>query len=151
LHATIAQVTRDMEVLKYNTAIAALMKYLNTLDEASGVSESELRALVRLLAPFAPFVTDELWERLGGETSIHTQAWPEADEGALRVSEQTLVVQVNGRLRDRVTLPAELPPDEITRFVLSSERVRRYLEGRTVRNVVHVPGRLVNVVLDDAG
>jgi leucyl-tRNA synthetase len=152
-----------MEALKYNTAIAALMKYLNDLEEQrSGgqrplvdapaarpqqdVTPAEVRTLLLLLAPFAPFITEELWSRLGEADSIHTQRWPEADPAALWDEVVTLVVQVNGRLRDRIAVPADLEAEEIERRALAQANVQRFVAGHPVRQVIHVPGRLVNVV-----
>jgi leucyl-tRNA synthetase len=146
LHGTIMHVTRDIEALKYNTAIAALMKYMNMLAAAPDIARAELDALSRMLAPFAPFLAEELWERLGGTGSIHTQPWPEADKAALADEVETIVIQVDGRVRDRIELPTGLQEAEVASRAAETARVRSFLQGRSVRTVVHVPGRLINFV-----
>jgi leucyl-tRNA synthetase len=149
LQRAIEQVTRDVQALKYNTAIAALMKYLGELDAEQDVTQVELSVFLRLLAPFAPFVTEELWERIGEAGSVHASEWP-LPESAPSAEVEILVVQVNGRVRDRIELPARLEAEEIRRRAVTSARVQRFLGGRAVRAVVHVPGRLLNIVVDEA-
>ena len=147
LHATIRQVTDEITVFKYNTAIAALMKYLNTLEaRPAGVTRAETRALVTLLAPFAPFIADELWHVLGGSGSVHAQSWPEVDEAALRTERVTLVVQVDGRTRDHITVSTDASAEDIRTAALAAPNAARFVAGAAVRGVVIVPGRLVNVV-----
>jgi leucyl-tRNA synthetase len=147
MHSAIRQVTEDTAALKYNTAIAALMKYLNELERQAAVALEELTTFVRLLAPYAPFITEELWHHLGHTSSIHTQSWPQYDEAAARADTVTVVVQVNGRLRDRLVVPADLPETAVTERALALENVQRHVRSRAVRNVIYVPGRLVNLVL----
>ncbi len=104
---------------------------------------------LRMLAPVAPHIAEELWERLGyldARGSVHIQPWPEVDEKAAQAEQVTLVVQVNGKLRDRITIPVGLADDEARRLALESEGVRRFLEGLEVKQVIVVPGRLVNIV-----
>jgi leucyl-tRNA synthetase len=146
LHVTIQRVTGDIETLKYHTAIAALMGQLNAMEARPRATREEVETFLRLLAPFAPYVTEEMWARLGHKRSIHTSAWPEVDLAALRRASVPLVVQVDGRLRDHITVPAEASEAEIEGIALSAEGVRRALGERPVARVVHVPGRLVNVV-----
>ncbi|WIG61672.1 MAG: Leucyl-tRNA synthetase [Ktedonobacterales bacterium] len=145
-HATIQRVTVDTEALKYNTAIAALMKYLNGLERAEQVTRAESETLLLLLAPFAPFVTDELWHRLGHRSSIHTQRWPEVDASALRAETLTIIVQVNGRMRDRVEVAAEATEAEVTQMARDAEKARRAIGDAPIRQVIYVPERLVNIV-----
>jgi leucyl-tRNA synthetase len=148
LQSAIEQVTRDVPALKYNTAIAALMKYLGALEAERHITHLELSVLVRLLAPFAPFVTEALWERMGETGSVHASAWPQP-EPVPSLDVQTLVVQVNGRVRDRIEVPAGLASEEVGRQAMASARVQRFLGDRAVRTVVHVPGRLINIVVDE--
>lgn len=150
MHQTIKRVSEDIPVLKYNTAIAALMEYLRALEERPAqvpIAQEELRTLLLLLAPFAPFITEELWESLGHTNSIHRAAWPSFDEEALRQEFMTIVVQVNGRVRDRLEVSSDASEEEIRQLALASERVQRFLAGQAVSKVVYVPGRLVNVVV----
>jgi len=146
MHEAIKRVTEDIPALKYNTAIAALMEYTNALTDKRVVSRVEVRALLVLLAPFAPYVAEELWERLGEPYSVHRQPWPAYDLAALRRETITLVIQVDGRVRDRVELPADATAEEARAVALASEKARRAVGERRVRDVVYVPGRLANVV-----
>ena len=154
LHQTLKQVTRDFEAFQFNTVVAALMELQNEISQArtQGVSGTpawrETREIyLKMLAPIAPHIAEEIWERLGKDGSIHRQPWPEVDEKAATAEEITLVVQVNGKLRDRVTVPVGIADDEARRLALESEGARRFLEGKEVRQVVVVPGRLVNIVV----
>ncbi len=150
LHETIARVTTDIAALKYNTAIASLMGYLNTLEAQPAVTRAETQTLLRLLAPIAPYITEELWARTGGAGSIHTQPWPEADPAALQRATITLIVQVDGRLRDRIAAPAGLTEAEARAHALASERIQRTLGptgAEAVRRVVYAPDRVINLVM----
>ena len=148
LHDAIRRVTNDIAALKYNTAIAALMKYLNELDNQAHVTREEVRGFVTMLAPFAPHLTEELWAIAGSAGSVHAQSWPEADAEALIPPSATIVVQVNGKVRDHIQITAGDSEDDITARALDAARIRALTAGRTVRQVIHVPGRLVNVVIE---
>ena len=148
LHRTIEQVTRDIEQLKYNTAIAALMKYANVLARAANNSREELRALTLMLAPFAPYVTEGLWQRLGGQESVHRGPWPAYDSAATASTTATVVIQVNGRVRDRLILASGASEEEARAAAQASPKLAPWLRGRTIRQFVYVPGRLLNVVVD---
>jgi len=152
IHRTIRRVTQDVEAFKFNTAVAALMECLNDMaahHQDYGVT-AELaeaaRTFVLLLAPLAPHIAEELWARLGGPYSVHGQPWPTWDETQIAEEIVTLAVQVDGRRRDRLTVPADMTEAEVCERALSCQGVRRHLEGRRVCRVIYVPGRLVNVV-----
>ena len=153
-HRTIKKVTEDIEGFQFNTAIAAMMTLTNTLsrtesDDAT-VSSPEWReaydTLLLLLAPIAPHITEELWERTGHEYSVHSQTWPTWDDSLTVSEEVTLIVQVDGKLRDRLTVPADIAQDAAQEAALASEKVRAAMGGKTPARVIYVPGRLVNVV-----
>jgi leucyl-tRNA synthetase len=153
-HQTVRKVTQDLERLRLNTMIAALMEftnYLTKVKEEGAVSatawELAVDNLMLLLAPTAPHLTEELWQRTGHQYSIHNQEWPGWNEELAREEEITLVVQVNGKLRDRITVSASVTEDEAKKLALESERVRPHIEGKQVAQVVYVPGRLVNLVV----
>jgi leucyl-tRNA synthetase len=152
IHRTIQRVTADVEAWKFNTAVATLMEGLNAMvahQQSRGVTAQlaeAVRAFVLLLAPFAPHVAEELWARMGGPYSVHQQAWPEWDEEAVAEEVVTLVVQVNGRVRDRVAVPAGIGEDEAREAALNRDAVRRHVGEGQVARVVYVPGRLINVV-----
>jgi leucyl-tRNA synthetase len=150
MHYTIKRVSEDIESLSFNTAIAALMEALN---ELRGLSlEAKLRreaaqTLTLLLAPFAPHLAEELWERLGGSYSVHQQRWPQWDEASISAETVTLVIQVNGKVRDRIEVPADIDEASARALALESEAVQRHLDGRQSRRLIVVPGKLVNVVV----
>jgi leucyl-tRNA synthetase len=153
MHQTIAAVTADYETFHFNTAIARLMELSNAIAEAgsAGIDGSAAYAeaidtLLLLLAPAAPYVAEELWERRGHPYSVHQQPWPVADPNLARPELIELPVQVDGKLRDRLLVEPGTAADEIERQALASERVQAYLRGRPPRRVVQIPGKLVNVV-----
>ena len=153
LHKTIRRVGEDVESFKFNTAIAAMMEFSNTLNQAwdrkdidTQVWSESLRALVMMMSPITPFLSEELWEKLGQQYSVHQQEWPAWDPELAADEMITLVVQVNGRLRDRIEVPADISQEDAQEKALASERVAIHTDGKTIRRVIYVPGRLVNVV-----
>jgi leucyl-tRNA synthetase len=157
-HRTIKKVTEDLEArFRFNTAIAAVMELVNAIylareahgtgGAAAGVLREAVVAVVRLLAPFVPHIADELWERMGGRGTLAFQQWPAFDPALARAEEVVIVVQVNGRVRSRLTLPADSPEDEVRAAALADARVREFTGGKPPRKVVVVPNRLVSVVV----
>ena len=153
VHQTVRKVTEDVERFKFNTALAALMEYTNGLSrvwERGDVSrelwEEAIERLLLLMAPMAPHISEELWERTGRRFSVHSRSWPEWDAGLAADAVITLVVQVDGRLRDRIEVPVSITDDLARETALQSRNVQRHTEGREVARVVYVPGKLVNVV-----
>ncbi|MBA7678460.1 Leucine--tRNA ligase [subsurface metagenome] len=153
-HQTIRKVTKDLEKLHLNTMISALMEFTNYLakvKETGAVTPSDwedsISALLRLLAPTAPHLAEELWQKTGNNYSIHNQNWPQWDKALARDEEITLVVQVNGKLRDRITAPVSITEAEARQLALERERVKPYLEGKKIANIIYVPGRLINLVV----
>ncbi|MGH3144536.1 MAG: leucine--tRNA ligase [Rubrobacter sp.] len=149
----VKKITGDLEAFRFNTAIAALMEHTNYLLAVSGKVEDEewsdaLRTFVTVLSPFAPHHAEELWSALGEPYSVHERAWPGYDEALIQADEITLVVQVNGKLRDRIEAPADVSEETAKELALASERVRPHVEGRDIRKSVYVPGRLVNLVVE---
>ena len=154
VHQAIQKVGRDMEAFKWNTAVATLMSLRNELFDVrrhgtveSAVWQEGVEALVLLLAPIAPFVTEELWHLRGGEASVHLQAWPEADPEVARDESATLIVQVNGKVRDRLEVDAGIDEATATQLALSSEKVQRFLGGGDPKKVIARPPNLVNIVV----
>ena len=153
-HQTIRKVTGDLERIHLNTMISSLMEFTNYLSrimEAGVVAPSSwaeaVRILLLLLAPTAPHLTEELWQRLGYPYSIHNQPWPQWNEELACNEEATLVVQVNGKLRDKITVPVSITEAEAKNLAMASQRVKTYLEGKELLKTVYVPGRLVNLVM----
>jgi leucyl-tRNA synthetase len=153
-HQTIKKMTGDMDRLRLNTMIAGLMEltnYLNKVKDAANVPlkdwQNSVEALVIMVAPTAPHLAEELWHRLGHSESVHNQRWPLWDEALAKEDEITLVVQVNGKLRDRPTVPASITEEEAKKMAQISEKVQPFLQGKTIVNVIYVPGKLVNIVV----
>jgi leucyl-tRNA synthetase len=153
-HQTIRKVTQDIEKLRLNTMIAALMEYTNylakTRDEgiiSEAAWKEAINTLVLLLAPTAPHLAEELWQQTGHKYSIHNQAWPKWDEALAKEEEITLVVQVNGKLRERINVPVSITEDEAKEKALASPKVKNHIEGKKIIKTIYVPGRLVNIVV----
>jgi len=151
VHQTIKRVTGDMEGLQFNTMIAALMELTNYLAKVKDVADSDwgeaIDTLLLLLAPTAPHLAEELWQRTGHDYSIHNQSWPKWDKELAAAEEITLVVQINGKLRDRIEVPASITEAEAKELVMERQRVKAHLEGKDIIKMVYVPGRLVNLVV----
>lgn len=156
VNLTIKKVTEDVEErFNFNTAISSIMELTNALylykegaEEVNGGLLTEaLEKLLLLLAPFAPHITEELWSRLGRSESIHLQDWPDYDEAALQVEEITIVIQVNGRVRDRLVVPVDMAEDELKQRALALPRVQEFVDGKKVVKMILVPGKLVNIVV----
>jgi leucyl-tRNA synthetase len=154
VHQTIQKVDHDMAAFKWNTAIAALMKLRNNLNEFLNAREVEegawveaVEALILLLAPVAPHVAEELWRGRGHSGSVHVQSWPQWDPELLVDETVTMVVQVNGKVRDRVEVATDISEDDAIEVALAAERVRAWTEGKTVRKVVARQPKLVNIVV----
>jgi leucyl-tRNA synthetase len=148
----VKKITDDLEAFRFNTAIAALMEHTNFLLAVRGrVGDDEwheaLLTFVTVLSPFAPHHAEEMWAAMGEEYSVHEQAWPGYEEALIQASEITLIVQVNGKLRDRIEAPADISEETARELALSSARVRPHLEGKELRKSIYVPGRLVNLVV----
>ncbi len=158
LHQTIDQVTREFEDFQFNTIVSALMELANEMSTASqagaagsGEWDETVSAYLRLMAPVAPHAAEELWHRAGlaeaaGGESVHVQPWPEFDPEAAKEDEITLVVQVNGKVRDRLEVPAGISKEAAEEAALASEGGKKFTAGKTVRKVIVVPGKLVNIV-----
>ena len=146
---TIKKVTLDLEAYHFNTAVAAMMELSTAAFHASGPSRDDATdALVLLLAPFAPHITEELWQRRGGSDSVHRQSWPTYDPSAARDETVVVVAQVNGKVRDRLELPAGLSEDALKQAALASPKVTQALGGQGVARVIVVADRLVNIVTE---
>jgi leucyl-tRNA synthetase len=149
LHKTIKKVSDDLPALSFNTAIAAMMETLNALRDfqlSVWVHNELARAYVLLLAPFAPFLSEELWERLGGAFSVHQQRWPGFDPQLLQTATIVIPVQINGKLRGRIEVAADASEIEITSQALRSPAVQKYIDNKQVTKTVYLPGRLLNIV-----
>ncbi|HKA58428.1 MAG TPA: leucine--tRNA ligase [Gemmatimonadales bacterium] len=147
LHQTIRKVSSDTESLQYNTAIAAMMEYVNVLKEQDAARTDQLTPLIVMLAPYAPHIAEELWEALGGKGSVFEQCWPSFDERLASAGDVEIAVQVNGKLRSRLTVRRGLPQQEAVELALADESVKKYVDGIKVKKVIYIQDRLLNLLV----
>jgi leucyl-tRNA synthetase len=152
MHRAIKRVTEQLDGYQFHTAIAGLMEYSNWVGDnrdafTAGQRAEALRTLTLLLAPVTPFLAEELWARQGGDYSVHRQVWPAFDPALIAEETVTLVVQVNGKLRDRLDVPADITEGAARDLAAASEKVGPFLAGRAPKKVIYVPGRLINIVV----
>ncbi len=154
MHQTIRQASHDIENFEFNTVISTLMELSNAIIAAreAGIAGSQvfkdaIEALLLMMAPITPHIAEEMWARLGKPYSIHNQAWPEYDPEMAKEEEITMVVQVNGKVRDRIVVPADIDEEQAKATALASEVVQRHIGGKEPLKVIVVPGRLVNIVV----
>ena len=147
LHKTIKKVGEDIERMKFNTAIAALMSLLNEFTKKGSVTRAEIRTMITLLNPFAPHMTEEMNERLGLGAQLATTAWPTYDESAIAEDTIEMAVQINGKVREKISVAADASNADVEAAVLGNEKVAALIEGKTVVKVIVIPGKLVNVVV----
>jgi leucyl-tRNA synthetase len=156
VHKTIKKVTEDIERFHFNTAISAVMELVNEIyvsaikddgdDDSRRVTREAVETVAILLSPFVPHFAEGLWEALGNGKSVFNTKWPDYDPEAVLEEEILIVIQVNGRLRDRMTIPASYGEEEVKAWALKSERIRKLVEGREIKRVILVPKKLVNIV-----
>ena len=154
-HSTVKKVTRDIEDEKFNTAVAAMMEMVNGLykfKESHGMQASEtwrftLESLLQILAPFAPHITEELWQELGHTDTIHVNHWPKWEEKYLVSDVMTIIIQVNGKLRSRLELPADIDRQGVEEAALADANVQKFTNNKPPKKMVYVPGKLLNVVI----
>ena len=146
IHKTIKKVSDDIESMKFNTAIAALMTLTNQFYD-KGVNQAEFQTLLQLLSPFAPHMADELWEQLGFAGMASTSAWPAYDESKTVASEVTIAVQVGGKLKTTVTVPTGSDQEAVLAVVTAEPKIVKLMEGKDIVKVIHVPDKLVNLIL----
>lgn len=161
LHRLVKKVTDDIEKRRYNTAIAGMMEFTNLVEDkklrAQGppLSLEDLKTFILLLAPFAPYLSEELWDKIKGATSapthqsVHLQPWPSFDPALLVEDEATVIVQINGKTRATIAVSCQLSAvsKEVEDAARVSEKVQKYLTGRSVKKVIFVPGKLINFVV----
>jgi leucyl-tRNA synthetase len=145
-HKTIKKVTGDLDRMAFNTAVAAMMEYVNELT-AKGATREDLLTLIKLVGPYAPHVADEAWEKLGEKGFLVEAGWPTFDPALTIDAVVTLAIQVNGKLRGSLDVARDTAEDEIRKQALAVSNVVKHLEGKTVRKVIVVPGRIVNIVV----
>jgi leucyl-tRNA synthetase len=150
MHKTIKKVGDDLNTFQFNTAVASLMTWLNFLSSKEKIAKEEYETFLKLLAPFAPFITEELWQLINPSAkSIHLEEWPEYESKLLVEDEISIVVQINGKLRDTVQIQSSKVKmqNEIEEAVKESENVKKHLQGQTIKKVIYIEGKLLNFVV----
>ena len=142
----LVKVGEDIENMKFNTAIAAMMTLVNDFFAKGQVTRGELRTLLLLLNPVAPHITEEMWENQGFGAPIHHQPWPKWDEEKMKTAEVEIAVQICGKVRGRIMIPADMTREQAEQELIQREDVQALLGGKTVMKVIFVPGRLLNIV-----
>ena len=142
---TIKKITEDIERFKYNTAISELMKFINTLEEYPDKNNFEI--FLKLLAPFAPFIAEELWGKLGHKKSIHLENWPQYDPRLIKEDKFDLVIQINGKFRDKISVSGEIGEKEAGEIAVSQEKIKNLLKDKKALKIIFVPGKLINIVI----
>jgi leucyl-tRNA synthetase len=145
-HRTVKRVHGDLDRMQFNTSIARLMEYANALS-AGGATAEDLETLVKLVAPFAPHLGDELWEAMGKKGFVLEQQWPSWDDALTAFEQVTIVVQINGRLRGEFTVAPGASEGDLRKAAFEVPNVKPYVQGKTVRKVIVVPEKLVNIVV----
>ncbi|NMH75109.1 leucine--tRNA ligase [Bacillus sp. RO2] len=145
-HATVKKVTEDYEGLRFNTAISQMMVFINEAYKADTIAKDYVEGFVKMLSPVCPHIAEELWEKLGNEGTITYEAWPTFDESKLVEDEIEIVVQVNGKLKAKLYVPSDATREKMEEIALADDTVKESIEGKTVRKVIAVPGKLVNIV-----
>ncbi|MBQ9251093.1 MAG: leucine--tRNA ligase [Clostridia bacterium] len=147
VHETVKKVSEDIERMKFNTAIAAMMSLVNEMIAQPSITKAELETLLKILSPVAPHVCEEMWQNLGHAEPIHHQPWPVWDEEALQKSEVEIAVQINGKVRGRIHIPADLTRESAEKELPENPEVQKLTTGKQIVKVVFVPGRLLNIVV----
>lgn len=145
-HQTVKKVTEDFEGLRFNTAISQLMVFINEAYKAPVLPKRYVEGFVKMLAPIAPHIAEELWEKLGGTETISYEAWPAFDEAKLVDDEVEIVVQINGKVKAKLMVPADANREALEEIAMGDTTVKEQIDGKTVRKVIAVPGKLVNIV-----
>jgi len=147
LHKTIKKVTEDIESFRFNTGISALMILANEMEKEEDIQITDYELLITILSPFAPHITEELWEKMGHKESIFLQKWPKYDPNLIKDEEIELVIQVNGKLRDRIKVAADISEEEAKKMALESEKIKNILSNKKVKKTIFVKNKLINIVI----
>jgi leucyl-tRNA synthetase len=153
-HQTIKSVTEDIEKIRFNTMIASMMEYTNYLDDVrtkgsvnAALWKKSIEILILLIAPTAPHMAEELWSKSGYTYSIHNQKWPTWSDELVKAEQVTLVIQVNGKLRDKFSVPVSITEEEAKKLAFESPKVKLHIDGKQLVNAIYVPRKLINLVV----
>lgn len=147
VHKTIKKVSNDIEEMKFNTAISQLMILANTFDKEKEISLMHYTLYLLLISPFAPHLAEELWEKLGHKESIFKESWPKYNPNFIKDEEAELIIQINGKVRDKITVSADILEGEAKKIATESEKIKKYIAGKEIKKVIFVKGRLINIVI----
>jgi len=149
IHKLNKKIEEDLEATKFNTAIAAFMEFLNfAITNKKEIGKDKIERFLILLAPFAPHITEELWHQIGRKDSIHQQKWPKYDSELVKEEIITLVIQVNGKVRDKIEVEADISEEKAKELAISHEKIKKWLGGKEIKKAIFVPGRLINLVVE---
>ena len=146
MHKTIKKVSEDIEAMKFNTAIAAVMTLLNQVYDNGKINRAELRDLILIVNPFAPHVTEEIWENMGFGGMLNEAQWPSFDESKTVDDTVEIVLQVMGKVRSRMVIPVDMPADEVIALAKEDEKIKELIDGKQIKKEIYVPKKLVNIV-----
>jgi leucyl-tRNA synthetase len=148
IHKLNQKITSDIELMKFNTAVAAMMEFLNFAESAKEkFGKDAAQRLVLFLSPFAPHICEELWKQLGNGESICRQSWPQPDQSLLKENTTEYIVQINGKMRDKISITQDLGQEQAVELAKSSAIVQKWIGGKPVKKIVYVKGRLINFVI----
>ena len=148
LHKTLKKVSEDIELMKFNTAISALMTFVNEWSlSAQGLDKKDSQMFLMLLSPFAPHLTEELWHTLKFKGSCSLQKWPQYSEKLIKEEKVLLIVQINGKVRDKIEIRSGLDQSQVEGLVMKSEKIKPWVEGKKIQKVIFVPNKLINIVI----
>jgi leucyl-tRNA synthetase len=147
LHKTIKKVGEDVKAFKFNTAISQMMILVNALEKEEKISKEQYEKLLIILSPFAPHITEELWEGVGHKKSIFKESWPKYDPELIKDETINLIIQVNGKLRDSLEVSADISEEEAKEKALNSEKIKKWTEDHEIKKVIFVKGKLINIVV----
>ena len=147
LNQLIKKVSEDIEGMKFNTAVAAFMEFINFWSSQKSLSEEQANKFLRLIAPLIPHLAEELWQKMGYKKSIFEENWPQYDKDLIEKDAFDLIIQINGKVRDKMEIKRELPEEEVKEKALSQTKIQEWLKGKEVKKVIYIPGRLINIVV----
>jgi len=160
LHRTIKKVSEDIEAMKFNTAVSSMMEFINAWQkEPTKITRKEIEDYLKILSVFTPHISEELWQRLGnpegiptgsygaGKKSIFLEGWPKYDKKFLKKEVVTLIVQINGKVRDKIEVKADISEKEAKEIALSQEKIKKWIGNREIKKIIFVPGKLINIVI----
>jgi leucyl-tRNA synthetase len=145
-HETVKKVGKDFDNLHFNTAISQMMVFVNEAYKVDKLPKKYIEGFIKVLSPVAPHLSEELWSRLGNTTTISYEEWPVFDEAYLVDDEVEVVIQVMGKVRSKLSVAKDISKDELEKLAVNDEKIQEWIEGKTIRKVVVVPGKLVNIV-----